>query len=78
MRLLGDAWHPLHGTLGWLRVAVREQAPWALCPRITLRVSTAPVDSAERSADVGSIEQIIDDLQQRALATVATHWRFDS
>ncbi|MFD9124186.1 LLM class flavin-dependent oxidoreductase [Kitasatospora sp. NPDC059571] len=60
----GDAWHPLRVTVPWLRSALAEHALPALAPRIALRVTAGPVDGPERLAGVGSIEQIVDDLDQ--------------
>ncbi|MFC0505198.1 LLM class flavin-dependent oxidoreductase [Micromonospora costi] len=59
----GDAWHPLRVTLPWLRAAVAKHALPALTPRIALRL-TAPVDDPGRLAGVGTIEQVLDDLDQ--------------
>jgi alkanesulfonate monooxygenase SsuD/methylene tetrahydromethanopterin reductase-like flavin-dependent oxidoreductase (luciferase family) len=63
-RRLGDAWHPLRCTLPWLRAVLRDDNPLAFAPRIALRVRAAPVPSEHRLAGVGSIEQVVDDLQQ--------------
>ncbi|MFD0022933.1 LLM class flavin-dependent oxidoreductase [Streptomyces sp. NPDC058382] len=70
---LGDAWHPLRCTVPWLReAAVRLRAyadeqrlpvP-ALAPRIALRVTAAPVEGPQRLAGEGTIDQIMDDLDQ--------------
>jgi len=60
----GDAWHPLRVTLPWLRAAVAKHSPHALAPRIALRLTSTPVDDPERLAGVGTIEQILDDLDQ--------------
>jgi alkanesulfonate monooxygenase SsuD/methylene tetrahydromethanopterin reductase-like flavin-dependent oxidoreductase (luciferase family) len=73
----GDAWHPLRFTLPWLRPALdrlreaaeRHQRPVpALAPRIVLRLTGAPVTHQGRLAGEGTIEQVLDDLEQlRAL-----------
>ncbi|MGV9268293.1 LLM class flavin-dependent oxidoreductase [Kitasatospora sp. NPDC003701] len=70
---LGEAWHPLRCTLPWLREAAgrlkataagqRLPAP-ALAPRIALRLTEAPVDGTQRLAGEGTIEQVLDDLDQ--------------
>ncbi|KUJ67665.1 LLM class F420-dependent oxidoreductase [Streptomyces albus subsp. albus] len=60
----GDAWHPLRGTLPWLRSMVAEHPLPAFAPRIALRLTTAPVDDPERPAGVGTLEQVIGDLDQ--------------
>ncbi|MFI8520235.1 TIGR03619 family F420-dependent LLM class oxidoreductase [Streptomyces sp. NPDC085481] len=60
----GDAWHPLRGTLPWMRsVVTRHELP-GFAPRIALRRTATPVDDPERLAGVGTIEQILDDLDQ--------------
>lgn len=73
---LGDAWHPLRPTMPWLReAAVRLAASAqeqhlpvpALAPRIALRLTAAPVSGPDRLAGEGTIEQIIDDLDQLRL-----------
>jgi len=74
---LGDAWHPLRFTPGWIAEAAgrltacaAEQgrpAP-ALMPRIALRLTDAPVTpsipGADRLAGHGTIDQIMADLGQ--------------
>ena len=74
---LGDAWHPLRFTPGWMAEAAgrltacaAEQgrpAP-ALMPRIALRLTDAPVTvsipGADRLAGHGTIDQIMADLGQ--------------
>ncbi|MFF1919848.1 TIGR03619 family F420-dependent LLM class oxidoreductase [Streptomyces sp. NPDC058221] len=73
---LGDAWHPLRCTVPWLRdAAVRlqeyadeQQLPMpALAPRIALHVTDEPVGGAQRPAGKGTIDQIMDDLDQLRL-----------
>jgi probable F420-dependent oxidoreductase len=70
---LGDAWHPLRATLPWLReslgrvktIADTLQRPTpAFAPRILLRLTTEPVTDPARRAGEGTIEQIVDDLDQ--------------
>ncbi|MFD9543497.1 LLM class flavin-dependent oxidoreductase [Streptomyces sp. NPDC060022] len=60
----GDAWHPLRGTLPWMRSVVRSHSLPAFAPRIALRLTTAPIDDTERLAGTGTLEQILDDLDQ--------------
>ena len=74
---LGDAWHPLRFTPGWMAEAAgrltacaAEQgrpAP-ALMPRIALRLTEAPVTASisggDRLAGHGTIDQIMADLGQ--------------
>jgi alkanesulfonate monooxygenase SsuD/methylene tetrahydromethanopterin reductase-like flavin-dependent oxidoreductase (luciferase family) len=60
----GDAWHPLRNTLAWLRAAVAQHPLAAFTPRIALRLTTTPVDDPERLAGVGTLEQVLDDLDE--------------
>jgi alkanesulfonate monooxygenase SsuD/methylene tetrahydromethanopterin reductase-like flavin-dependent oxidoreductase (luciferase family) len=71
--LVGDAWHPLRFTLAWLREATARMTIIVndshrptplLAPRIALRATDAPIPDDERIAGEGSIEQVIDDLEQ--------------
>lgn len=73
---LGDAWHPLHPTMQWLREAAGRLQTYAdeqhlpvpaLAPRIALRLTKEPVDGAGRLAGEGTIDQIMDDLDQLRL-----------
>ncbi|MGF1339571.1 MULTISPECIES: LLM class flavin-dependent oxidoreductase [unclassified Streptomyces] len=73
---LGDAWHPLRCTMPWLReaaerleaYAVEQRLPVpALAPRIALHVTEAPVGGPRRLAGEGTIDQIMDDLDQLRL-----------
>jgi alkanesulfonate monooxygenase SsuD/methylene tetrahydromethanopterin reductase-like flavin-dependent oxidoreductase (luciferase family) len=74
---VGDAWHPLRFTPGWLdaaidrlkAVAADQQRPQpALMPRIALRLTQAPVTGDDRLAGHGTIEQVAGDLERlRAL-----------
>ena len=69
---LGDGWHPIRIRVDWLRdeglrrlreIAEREERPVpALCPRIRLKITDAPVDDAERAAGHGTLDQIRADL----------------
>ncbi|MGW7594674.1 LLM class F420-dependent oxidoreductase, partial [Streptomyces rubiginosohelvolus] len=78
---LGDAWHPLRCTIPWLReAAVRLKAAAdeqhlpvpALTPRIALDVTAAPVTGEQRLAGQGTIDQIMDDLDQLRLLGAET------
>ncbi|MFF4850591.1 TIGR03619 family F420-dependent LLM class oxidoreductase [Streptomyces sp. NPDC001194] len=60
----GDAWHPLRGTIPWMRSVVTNHPLPAFAPRIALRLTTAPVTGPERLAGTGTLEQILDDLDQ--------------
>ena len=73
---LGDAWHPLRFTLAWLRealdrmkaVAGEQQRPApALTPRIALRLTRSPITDPGRLAGEGTIDQVVDDLEQLRL-----------
>jgi len=74
---LGDAWHPLRFTPGWMAEAAGRLAACAaeqgrpspaLMPRIALRLTDAPVTAsipgADRLAGHGTIDQIMADLGQ--------------
>ncbi|MEU0933837.1 LLM class flavin-dependent oxidoreductase [Embleya sp. NPDC005971] len=78
---LGDAWHPLRCTMPWLREAVGRLAALAdeealpvpgFAPRIVLRTTTAPVEGSQRLAGEGTIDQIVDDLEQLRLLGAET------
>ncbi|WP_399880529.1 LLM class flavin-dependent oxidoreductase [Streptomyces sp. BBFR51] len=60
----GDAWHPLHGTLPWMRSVLARHTLPGFAPRIALRLTDTPVDGPERIAGVGTLEQVLDDLDQ--------------
>jgi alkanesulfonate monooxygenase SsuD/methylene tetrahydromethanopterin reductase-like flavin-dependent oxidoreductase (luciferase family) len=70
---LGDAWHPLRFTPGWMAgaadrlkaSAAEQQRPQpALMPRIALRLTQAPIVGEDRLAGHGTIDQIAEDLGQ--------------
>jgi alkanesulfonate monooxygenase SsuD/methylene tetrahydromethanopterin reductase-like flavin-dependent oxidoreductase (luciferase family) len=70
---LGDAWHPLRFTPGWLTGALDRmnviaadlrRPPPALVPRIALQLTPSPVTGEDRLAGQGTIEQITGDLEQ--------------
>jgi alkanesulfonate monooxygenase SsuD/methylene tetrahydromethanopterin reductase-like flavin-dependent oxidoreductase (luciferase family) len=70
---LGDAWHPLRFTPGWLTGALDRmnviasdlrRPPPALVPRIALQLTPAPVTGEDRLAGQGTIEQVSGDLEQ--------------
>jgi alkanesulfonate monooxygenase SsuD/methylene tetrahydromethanopterin reductase-like flavin-dependent oxidoreductase (luciferase family) len=70
---LGDAWHPLRFTPGWLTSAVdrltaaaadQHRSRPALMPRIALQLTAAPVAGEGRLAGHGTIGQITDDLER--------------
>jgi alkanesulfonate monooxygenase SsuD/methylene tetrahydromethanopterin reductase-like flavin-dependent oxidoreductase (luciferase family) len=73
---LGDAWHPLRCTLPWLRDAVGRLKAYAdelrlpvpaFAPRIALRLTDSPVTGPGRLAGEGTIDQVMDDLEQLRL-----------
>ncbi|MEU0566726.1 LLM class flavin-dependent oxidoreductase [Nonomuraea sp. NPDC005983] len=73
---LGDAWHPLRATMPWLREKAERLKVVAdelgrpvpgFTPRIMLRLTDAPIDDPGRRAGVGSIDQVLDDLEQLRL-----------
>ncbi|MFB7668482.1 TIGR03619 family F420-dependent LLM class oxidoreductase [Kitasatospora sp. NPDC056138] len=63
----GDAWHPLRLPLGRMRSVLTDHSLPAFAPRIALRLTTTVVDGPERPAGVGTIEQVLDDLDQLRL-----------
>lgn len=63
----GDAWHPLYFTLDWLRSTLERTSVPALAPRIALRLTDSPNTDPERPAGVGTIDQVVDDLEQLRL-----------
>jgi probable F420-dependent oxidoreductase len=78
---LGDAWHPLRCTVPWLREAAdrlrtsaeEQHLPVpALAPRIALRLTPAPVTGPQRLAGEGTIDQVMDDLDQLRLLGAET------
>lgn len=78
----GDAWHPINPDLGWLRdsgvPALRRAADAlerpmpALCPRIRARPTPNELPDADRLAGVGSVAQIVADLE--ALAAMGAEY----
>ncbi|MFI1814571.1 LLM class flavin-dependent oxidoreductase [Streptomyces sp. NPDC020422] len=68
----GDAWHPLRGTLPWMRSVVHGHRLPGFAPRIALRLTAAPVDAPDRLAGVGTLEQVLDDLEQLRLLGAET------
>ncbi len=78
---LGDAWHPLRFTPGWLpgalarltAAAADQQRPRpGLTPRIALRLTEEPVTGEDRLAGHGTIDQIAEDLAQLCSAGAET------
>ncbi|MEZ0113078.1 putative F420-dependent oxidoreductase [Catenulispora sp. EB89] len=75
----GNGWHPLGFTMDWITDAVGRLKAFAdeagravptLAPRIKLRVTAEAVADPERQAGIGSLEQVLDDLDRlRALGS---------
>ncbi|MFF9315032.1 LLM class flavin-dependent oxidoreductase [Streptomyces sp. NPDC014748] len=63
----GDAWHPLRLSLDRMRAILAEHTLPGFAPRIALRVTVDPVDDPERPAGVGTVEQILGDLDELRL-----------
>jgi hypothetical protein len=69
----GDAWHPIRSRIAFLRdegmprlraIADREGRPApALCPRIRLRLTDAPMPEETRLAGEGTIDQVRRDFE---------------
>jgi probable F420-dependent oxidoreductase len=64
---LGDAWHPLRFTLPWLRSILSSHEVPVLAPRIALRLTAAPAVGPDRLAGVGTVEQVMEDLEELRL-----------
>jgi hypothetical protein len=79
--VLADAWHPLRVTPGWLADAagrlktiadeLGRPVP-ALMPRIALRETRETVTAPDRLAGVGTIDQIVADLDRIRLLGAET------
>ncbi|MFC9388887.1 TIGR03619 family F420-dependent LLM class oxidoreductase [Streptomyces venezuelae] len=63
----GDAWHPLRLPLPLMRSVLRSHEVPGFAPRIALRLTTTPVDTPERPVGVGTLDQVLDDLDQLRL-----------
>ncbi|MDX2560112.1 TIGR03619 family F420-dependent LLM class oxidoreductase [Streptomyces sp. TX20-6-3] len=68
----GDAWHPLRLSMDRMRAVLADHTLPGFAPRIALRLTTAPVDDPERPAGVGTVEQILDDLDRLRLLGAET------
>ncbi|GAA4203234.1 LLM class flavin-dependent oxidoreductase [Streptosporangium oxazolinicum] len=78
---LGEAWHPLRLTLGRMRealdrlkvIADEERLPVpGFAPRIALRLTDSPITVPGRLAGEGTIDQVLDDLEQLRLLGAGT------
>lgn len=69
----GDAWHPIHSRMSWLREeglpqlrrfaeAEGRRSP-AFCPRIHLRITEKPLDDGTRLPGEGTLDQVRGDLE---------------
>lgn len=70
---LGEAWHPLRLTPARLGDAVARMSTFAeeqqrplpaLAPRIALRLTESPITDPARLAGEGTIDQVVDDLEE--------------
>ncbi|MEU5096759.1 LLM class flavin-dependent oxidoreductase [Streptomyces sp. NPDC020996] len=77
----GSPWHPLRFTMSWFRDAADrlksisaelDQPVPQLAPRICLRITEKPVDDPDRRAGEGTIEQILEDIEELRLAGAET------
>ena len=78
----GQGWHPLGFTMDWIEDAVARLKSFAdeagreiptLAPRIKLRLTPERVTDPEREAGIGTLEQVLDDLDRlRALGAEIT------
>ncbi|MEU5686461.1 LLM class flavin-dependent oxidoreductase [Streptomyces venezuelae] len=74
-------WHPLRFTMPWFRealvrlkgISARLERPVpGLAPRIRLRLTGKPVDGPDRRAGEGTLEQLLEDLEELRLAGADT------
>ena len=68
----GDAWHPLRLSLARMGEILAGHALPGFAPRISLRLTGTPVDDPQRPAGVGTVEQILDDLERLRLLGAST------
>ncbi|WP_406202256.1 LLM class flavin-dependent oxidoreductase [Kitasatospora sp. NBC_01560] len=77
----GSAWHPLRFTMPWFRETLErlktisaelQQPVPELAPRMILRLTDNPVENPERRAGEGTLEQILDDIEQLRLLGAET------
>ncbi|MGW1827109.1 LLM class flavin-dependent oxidoreductase [Streptomyces eurythermus] len=69
----GCPWHPLRFTMSWFREALPRVRgivdgfggpALELAPRIYLQLTEKPVDDPDRRAGVGTLEQVLEDLEE--------------
>jgi hypothetical protein len=63
---LGKPWHPMAFTMPWLDEALTKQPVPKLAPRIKLRLTDRPIETADRLAGHGTLPQVLDDLDRLA------------
>ncbi|MFJ9351147.1 LLM class flavin-dependent oxidoreductase [Streptomyces sp. NPDC101237] len=78
---LGYPWHPLRFTMPWFREALERLKRLAdesgrpvpeLTPRVCLKLTEKPVDDPDRRAGEGTIEQILEDVEELRRAGAET------
>ncbi|OIJ65479.1 LLM class flavin-dependent oxidoreductase [Streptomyces mangrovisoli] len=78
---LGSPWHPLRFTMPWFRESLNRLKEFAdeigrpvpeLAPRICLRLTERPVDDPDRRAGEGTVEQILEDIEELRRAGAET------
>ncbi|OQR65759.1 LLM class F420-dependent oxidoreductase [Streptomyces maremycinicus] len=77
----GSPWHPLRFTMPWFRDALDRLKDIAaeldrpvpeLAPRIYLRLTDKPIDDPDRRAGEGTLEQVLEDIEELRLAGAET------
>ncbi|MFF3208503.1 LLM class flavin-dependent oxidoreductase [Streptomyces sp. NPDC002962] len=77
----GSPWHPLRFTMPWFRDALGRLKDIAaeldrpvpeLAPRIYLRLTDKPIDDPDRRAGEGTLEQVLEDIEELRLAGAET------
>jgi probable F420-dependent oxidoreductase len=63
----GDSWHPLRLPMARMRSILADHPMPGFAPRIALRLTDTVVDDADRPAGVGTVEQVLGDLDQLRL-----------
>ncbi|MEU9074667.1 LLM class flavin-dependent oxidoreductase [Kitasatospora sp. NPDC048538] len=58
----GDAWHPLRLPMARMREVLAQHELPGFAPRIALRLTAAPVGDPDRPAGVGTLDQVLEDL----------------
>lgn len=77
----GSPWHPLRFTMSWFREALPRLRNIAdelelpvpeLAPRIYLRLTEKPIDDPDRRAGEGTLEQVLEDIEELRRAGAET------